>query len=179
MNDAEGIIQGLVEDLPAGEREPAREILRSCQFRDPSDPVLGLLRYLQLRGKADEEIERPLAAEVAKLAEEMDNRLWEARRYQWGLFVGCVLLAFLAGGLVVGGLFFHAARVNPARMSNYLGLPAEHDVVHDRRLGILQSGGVDLYVEDHNAEIGVVLSGNLERFQPTNGQATVVFRKRQ
>ena len=122
-SDLEQEIESLVGDLPAEEQKSAGDILRACQFQDAGDPVFGLLRFLQLRAKSQAASERPLAAGVATLAEEMDSRLWETRRLQWGFFAGCVLLAFLFGCVLAGSLLFHAARVHPAEMSSYLGLP--------------------------------------------------------
>jgi hypothetical protein len=178
-SDLEQEIESLVGDLPEGEKQRARDILRACQFQDAGDPVFGLLRYLQLRAKTRAASERPLAAGLARLAEEMDSRLWETRRLQWGFFVGCVLLPFLFGCVLAGGLLFHAARVHPAEMSNYLGLPGQYELVHDARLARLQSGGVELYVDEDESHLGVVLEGNLIKCGPaTNGQAVLVFRKR-
>jgi hypothetical protein len=180
MNGTETIIEELVGDLPEAEKNAGREILKSCEFRDGSDPALGLLRYMKLRVRTQGAPERPLAASLAKMAEEMDNRLWEARRLKWGLFVASVFLAFLLGGVVVGGLFFHVARVNPSEMNSYLGLPVEYQLVHDRRLVRLQDAGVQLQLAESASQIGVVLHGIQAEYLPgSNGQVTVVFRKQQ
>jgi len=179
-SDLEQEIESLVGDLPEGEQKSAGDILRACQFQDAGDPVFGLLRFLQLRAKSQAASERPLAAGLARLAEEMDSRLWETRRLQWGFFAGCVCGAFLLGCLLAGGLFFHAARVHPVEMSNYLGLPGQYELVHDARLARLQNWGIGLYVEEEESHVGVVLEGNLLTCGPTtNGQAVVIFRKRQ
>ena len=95
--------------------------MRACNFTDASDPVFGLLRYWQLRSKSVGDKEHPLAAEVRQMALEMDNRLWEVRRFKWGFFAGSVCLAFFLGWVVMLGLGVHAARVNPAD-ANLFGL---------------------------------------------------------
>ena len=87
---------------------------------DASDPVLALLRYQQLRETSAGEAGKARAAHGAKLAEEMDNRLWEAARIKLSFVFILLAITFLFGFLLAGILFVHAARANPRDVSNYL-----------------------------------------------------------
>jgi hypothetical protein len=170
-SEIETSIETLVGDLSEAERNEARATLRACNFTDTNDPVFGLMRYWQLRAKSVGDRERPLAAEVRQMALEMDSRLWEARRFKLTVFIMCLVLAFFLGGLLVGGSFFHMARVNPGDTMNYLGLT-------DPQIKQLQDAGVRLRVEVDQSHVAVGLQGVLlhEENRP-NGEHIVTFLK--
>jgi hypothetical protein len=169
--EIESSIETLVGDLPEVERNEARTILRSCNFQDTSDPVFGLLRFWQLRAKSVGDKESPLAAEVRQMALEMDSRLWEARRFKLTFFIACLVLAVFFGGLLVGGVFFHMARVNPEGTRSYFGLS-------DPRLEHLERAGVRLDVYEKGSAIGVGLQGKFESVEDgKSGEHILVFKK--
>jgi len=151
--EIESSIESLVGDLPDAERSEARTILRACNFQDASDPIFGLLRYQQLREASAGEAEKALAKREAKLAEEMDNRLWEAARIKLSFVFILLVITFLFGFLLAGILFVHAARANPRDVSNYLGLT-------DSRLTQIENAGVRLRVQDKPDEFLIGLKGN-------------------
>jgi hypothetical protein len=172
-------IETLVNDLPEAEQTQAREILRSSNFQDDSDPVFGLLRYLQLRSKSVGDKERPLAAEVRQMALELDNRLWETRHLKWGFFAACVFIAFFFGFLLSGGLNLYVARVNPTWAFSYFGLPKE--TAPDERLTELQKNGVSLRIYDNTndpTEIGVGFKGTFDGVENMkDGEVLLKFHK--
>ena len=173
MNEnVEKIAESLIADLPETEREQAREILRSCQFQDASDPILGLMRLLQLREKSLGDKERPLAASVARLEEELNNRVCEVKHYKLTLFVGSVVVALAIGvlaGLAIG------KNLNKSN-GNSTGQP-------DSVLADLQRQGLTVTVYDNPKEptqIGLGLHGEFVRTeQLPNKDVLIIFRKRQ
>lgn len=81
------------------------------------------------------------------------------------------MLAFFFGGLLVGGSFFHMARVNPSGTMNYLGLA-------DPQLTQLQNAGVRLRIEDKPTYVAVGIKGTLEESEKrANGELVLLYRK--
>ena len=133
--------------------------------------MFGLLRFWQLRAKSVGDKESPLAAEVRQMALEMDSRLWEARRFKLTFFILCLGLSAFLGGLLVGGTFFHMARVNPPGTMNYFGLA-------DPQLTQLKDAGVRLRIEDKQTHIAVGIKGTLdESAKRADGEIVLVYRK--
>jgi len=170
-NEIESTIETLVGGLPDAKQKEARAILRACNFQDASDPVFGLLRYQQLREASAGEAEKAREARGAKLAEEMDNRLWEAARIKLSFVFILLVITFLLGFLLAGILFVHAARTNPRDVSNYLGLT-------DSRLTQIENSGVRLRVQDEPTDFVIGLKGNLTKpvVQP-DGELVLIFHK--
>lgn len=171
MNEAEEIIQDLVADLPPAEQQAAREILRSCKFQDGNDPTLVLLRYLQVREKSAAETTRAKAGYLARIADELNRRLYEVARIKLA-FVFILFLATLILSFVLGvGLLVYEARMHPRQVSAGLGLA-------DPRLAELQREGVDLEVKEQEHLIGVCLTGRLETVSTNKaGNVAVIFSR--
>ena len=161
--ETQAALDSLVNDFPETEREKAGGILRSCQFQDANDPMLGLLRLLQLRETNLRAKERPLAASVATLGEDLANHVWEAKQLKLAFFFACVLMAFVFGL----GIGYYPAATAPKTTT-------------DTRLQLLQEAGVKFRVEeiDQSTGVGVGLTGDWVATEKKGGETLLYFRKK-
>lgn len=164
-NEIETTIDSLIYDLPETEREKARGILRVCKFPDANDPLLGLLRYLQLRQSCIGDKERPLAAGVARMAHELDNRIYAVKRIKLFWLATAFAGVFALGCILMGGFLAYGSRAYPTKMENLFGWT-------DPQMKRLQNDGVRLEVEDKQSLLLVTLHGDIVegKIQKGNGE---------